>query len=295
MKRIVFVFTITAATILGAGNDTYEVWAIDQSDSPNKTFGGTIYIWNGHDLENTHGRAAPVPEKIDLAGAASSLCFANTGANPGRPHMIFFNAAQTHAIVSFVASGHVLIINAATRAPAACLRASPGAGGARQAHAAVPAPDGTYIVVANQNGKLLERINSNYATNTFTLDAAAQINLATCITGSGALCQDPVLRPDNAPICPLIDSTSRYSFVTLRGGGLFVVDSKATFMTIAGEYDRATVHPNGCGGVEAAGRMFIDSGGGTGGNLHEADLYAFPLAGYSTANPANMPARALMY
>lgn len=32
-----------------------------------------------------------------------------------------------------------------------------------QAHAAVPAPDETYILVANHNGQLLQRINTDYS------------------------------------------------------------------------------------------------------------------------------------
>ena len=47
-----------------------------------------------------------------------------------------------------------------------------------------------------------------------------------------------------------IDSSSRLAFVTLRGGGLFVLDSRATPMRIVAEYDEATIHGNGCGGVE---------------------------------------------
>ena len=34
----------------------------------------------------------------------------------------------------------------------------------------------------------------------------------------------------------MVDSSSRNGFVTLRGGGLFVVDAKATPMAIVGEY-----------------------------------------------------------
>lgn len=72
---------------------------------------------------------------------------------------------------------------------------------------------------------------------------------------------------------------------------MFVVDSQSTPMAIVAEYDRATVHPNGCGGVEAAGKMYVNSGGGTLANPLEADLYAFPTAGFSTSpNPPNQPA-----
>jgi hypothetical protein len=182
-----------------------------------------------------------------------------------------------------------------TRAPLACIRTSVGAGGARQVHFAIPSPDETYVSVANQNGKLFERINTDYDTDTFVLDAAAGIDLANCVTPNGAACQDPVLRPDNAPICPVIDSTSRFSFVTLRGGGMFVVDSAATPMRIVAEYDLDTVHPNGCLGAEVAGKMYIDSGGGSGNNVYEADLYAFPSTGFSAANPPNTPAPLVVF
>ena len=288
---------LVAATpfLLAAGNDKYEVWAIDQSNSPGTTFGGTIYIWDGHDLEQADRASSAVPERIDLGLDAATLCLAKTGANPTRPHMIAVNVSQTHAIVSFVASGHVLFIDAASRTPIDCVRASVGAGGARQVHFAIPSPDERYISVANQNGKLFERINTNYRTNTFILDTASGINLATCTTPNGVACQDPLLRPDNAPICPIIDSTSRYSFVTLRGGGLFVVNSSASPMQIVAEYDATTVHPNGCLGAEVPGKMYIDSGGGTPANLFEADLYAFPTTGYAATNPPNTPAPRVVF
>jgi DNA-binding beta-propeller fold protein YncE len=273
----------------------YEVWAIDQSNPPGVAFGGTLYIWDGRDLENAH-RAPEVPaERLDLAGDAADLCLRETGAYPVRPHMMAMNPAQTHAIISFVASGHVLFVDADTRRPVACVRTSPGVGGARQAHMATPSPDGTYVTVANQNGKRFERIWTDWATNTFVHDAAATLDLATCTTPNGLPCESPALRPDNAPICPITESTSRYTFVTLRGGGLFVVDSRATPMQIVGEYDHGVVHGNGCLGAEVPGKMYIDSGGGTAGNLHQADLYAFPVDGYSALNAANTPAPALVF
>jgi DNA-binding beta-propeller fold protein YncE len=285
----------SAAAMAASGNDTYEVWAIDQSNSPGLTYGGTIYIWDGHEIENLQGPGGPNGERIDLGGAAAALCLARTGANPVRPHMIAVNASQTHAIVSFVASGHVLFLDATTRTPVECIRTSAGAGGSRQVHFAIPSPDETYLSVANQNGKLFERINTDYATNTFELDGAAGINLATCTTPNALPCEDAALRPDNAPICPIIDSTSQYTFVTLRGGGLFVVDSKASPMQIVAEYDRGVVHGNGCLGAEVPGKMYVDSGGGTAGNVFEADLYAFPLGGFSAANPPNVPAPAVVF
>jgi DNA-binding beta-propeller fold protein YncE len=286
------VLALLAVSSLGlapANNTRSEVWSIDQSESAGKTFGGTIYIWDGNDLQQVN--KAAVPEKVDLGGAAAALCMAQTGANPVRPHMLTMNTAGTHAIVSFVASGHVLFMNTHTRQPIACIRTSVGSTGIRQVHQSFPSPDGTYVAVANQNGKLYERINTNYATNTFVLDPAATLDLATCTTPNGFPCQDAAIRPDNAPICPIIDSTGVLNFVTLRGGGLFVIDAKATPMRIVAEYDRNTVHPNGCLGAQVGNKMYLDSGGGTAANLYEADLYAFPLGPglYSPANGVNAP------
>ena len=281
---------LLAASLSNAmAKPSYEVWAIDQSNSSGKAYGGTLYIYDGADLERGHAAADAVPEKIDLGGAAAALCLAKTGANPVRPHMLAINARQNRAIVSFVASGHVVILDAAARTPVECIRTSVGAGGARQVHFAIPSPDETYIAVANQNGKLFERINTDYANDSYTLDTAAGIDLANCTTPNGAPCQSAALRPDNAPICPIIESSSRYTFVTLRGGGLFVVDSKQTPMKIVAEYDAATVHPNGCLGAQVGAKMYVDSGGGTASHLFGADIYAFPVSGFSPTNPPNIP------
>jgi hypothetical protein len=291
MSKVPFLaLLVTFSLGLAPGNTKSEVWSIDQSESAGKTYGGTIYIWDAKDLEKVNKVA--VPEKVDLGGAAAALCMAQTGANPVRPHMLTMNSASTHAIVSFVASGHVLFMNTQTREPITCIRTSVGAAGARQVHQSFPSPDDTYVAVANQNGKLYERINTNYATNTFVLDHAARVDLAGCTTPNGFPCQDAAIRPDNAPICPIIESAGVLNFVTLRGGGLFVINAKTTPMSIVAEYDRNTVHPNGCLGAQVGNKMYLDSGGGTAANLYEADLYAFPLGPrlYSAANGVNAPA-----
>jgi DNA-binding beta-propeller fold protein YncE len=287
---LLLLLALAGAALAGGkagGGSGYEVWAVDQSNTNGTTSGGALVVYDGRSLE-TRGGAA-VPERVDLGAAATSLCLEQTGTAPVRPHMLLFNAGNTHAILSFVASGHVVFFDAPTRAPIACLDVGV------QAHAAVPSPDESYVVVANQNGKLLQRIATDYETETFTLEPEATLDLATGTTPSGAPRQDPVLRPDNAPICPIVDSTSRLSFVTLRGGGLFVVDSRSTPMRIVAEYDRETVHGNGCGGLEADGRMYVNSGGGTAANMSEFDVYSFPLDAFSTEpSPPNTPTRTLV-
>lgn len=280
--------SVWTSTGVGAGSDReHEVWLIDQSDSV-ADGGGRLYVYQGADLVGLRA-ATVVPEVIDLGGAARSQCLDDTGTAPRRPHMLFFNADHTRAVLSFVTTGHVLFLDAASRAPVACIDVGV------QAHAAVPAPDDSHVVVANQNGKLLQRITTNFAGDSYDLDAAATVDLATCTTPSGAPCQGPE-RPDNAPICAVIDGTSQFVFVSLRGGGLLVVDSTQTPMAIVAEYDAATVHPNGCGGVEAGGKIYLNAGGGTAANPVESDLYAFPLTGYSaTPNAPNTPAPVVVF
>lgn len=268
------------ASLAAAGG--FEVWLIDQSNT-RADGGGTLYIFDG----STVSGAAPTAgstEVVDLGAAARDVCLGQTGTSPVRPHMLDFDPGGRYGIVAYVATGHVLFIEAASRTPVACIDVG------AQAHAAFVAPDGSHVIVANQNGKLLQRITTDFSSGTFTLDAAATLDLANGLTPSGALRQDPVLRPDNAPICPIVDRTSQFAFVTLRGGGLFVVDIRATPMAIVAEYDRGTIGPNGCGGVEASGSMYITSGGGTAANPLAADLYACDLSQYSTTPaPPNQP------
>ena len=276
----------------------FEVWIADQSDT-RPGFGGQLLIYDGSDLMGkVAARAEPIT-RLDLGADTAALCMSATGRNPVRPHMIQFNSAHTHAVLSFVASGHVVIFDAATRTPLSCFETTLGSTGTRQAHAAFTAPDGSYILVANQNGKRLERIDTDFATNSFFYNTQATLDLATCTTPSGVPCEEPTLRPINWPICPLIDASSRYSFVTLRGGGLFVVDVKTTPMSIVGEYDRTTVNGSGCGGVQIGNHMYVNSGGSTVNvsstdphhpALYGFDVYRFPVRGYSAANPANTPA-----
>lgn len=151
------------------------------------------------------------------------------------------------------------------------------------------------VLVANQNGKLVERIATNYATESFVHETSATLNLATCTTPNGFACQDPVLRPDNAPICPFVPSDNGFAFISLRGGGLFVLDHTATPMAIVGEYTASEIGGNGCGFAEARGRVVMNAGGATAANLEEFAAFRLPMTGYSPANPPNTPARELLF
>jgi DNA-binding beta-propeller fold protein YncE len=140
---------------------SHEVWTVHQFNSAGKATGGTLYVYDPRRLEE--------PEKIDLGGEAEALCAGATGSAPVRPHMVLFNRSRTHAILANVASGHVVFFDAAARKPVGCVDVGV------QAHAAVPSPDEKYVLVANQNGKLLQRIRTDYRRNMFTLENEATI------------------------------------------------------------------------------------------------------------------------
>ena len=271
---------------------SYEVWLIDQEDKLNAGV-GTLHVFDGEELAD-HARSAD-PESIDLGGAVRALCEAETGSTPSRPHMLVFNGGDddgaggnTHAVIAYVGSGHVAFLDAATREPVACIDVGV------QAHAAWPTPDQRHLIVANQNGKLLNRIATDYENEVFTLEGAATLDLANCTTPSGASCQDPALRPDNAPICPRTTTDGAFTFVTLRGGGMFVVDHNTTPMRIVAEYTREHVDDNGCGEMEVRGKMYLNSGAGLtvpsvpGDEPYGHDVYAVELSGLS-ATPATTP------
>jgi hypothetical protein len=282
------------------GAPGYEVWAIDQSDSPGLQHGGTLHVFRGGLFDEGRIPDTGDAESVDLGGASAALCRERTGADPVRPHMVLFSSGFTHAVVAFVASGHVLIMDAANREPVDCLRTTEAPTG-RQAHAAYPAPDGSYILVANQNGKRLERIDSDFGAGRFTHNPDATLDLATCATPAGRPCEAPGLRPDNAPICPVLTAAGDLAFVTLRGGGMLVVDPRPTPMRIVAEYDMQTIHGNGCGGLQLGDGLYVNSGGRPGPmeHLHQYgfDVYRFGLGEFRTGRgpTVNEPAAKVVY
>jgi len=229
--------------------------------------------------------------------------------------------------LNFVASGHLGIVDGDTKSPV-CLFRSTGTSTGRQNHMSFWAPDGSRVMVSNQNGRILERVDVardvNGAVAGFAFNGAASLDLVggpgrilaqpvavdmdagdsisctisgavadgqSTITPTGAAKQSAGIRPSNTVICPIPSGNSKHVFATLGGGGLFVIDIRATPMAIVAEYDSSVVHAAGCGGVEAAGFMHLNSGT-PGPNISEFTVYRFPL-GYPSVpafNAANTPA-----
>lgn len=239
----------------------YEVWITDQSDT-GKESGGFLYIYDGAKLAANPSSAKPALT-IDLAGEIGKFCEDATKKAVRRPHMLFFNASQDHALISFL-SGQVLFMDAATKKPEACLSMG------KNVHAAWPTPDQKMAIAANIAEKKFIRIWTDYAGHKFHFDPDKDVlNLATWEGGE---------RPDTSPICPITESTSHYAFVTLRGGGLLVVDVTATPLKVVAALDNNQIHPAGCGGIQVGDTMYINSGGGWPVAPLSYDVYALDLS-----------------
>ncbi len=231
---------ILSGLVFGIGLRTaeaYEVWLTDQSDT-GKESGGFLHIYDGAQLAANPASAKPI-QTIDFAGDIGKFCEEATKKPVRRPHMLFFNAKQDHAIISFL-SGQVLFMDAATKKPD-----------------------------ANISEKKFIRIWTDYGAHKFGFDPEKDVlNLGAMESGE---------RPDTAPICPITESTSTYAFVTLRGGGLLAVDVTQTPMHVVAALDNNQIHPAGCGGIEVGGTMYINSGGGWPIAPLSYDIYALDL------------------
>jgi hypothetical protein len=262
LKQSLCVAALLALLVVAApAAQAYEVWITDQSDT-GKESGGFLHIYDGAKLAANPVSAKPL-QTIDLSGEINKFCEDATKKAVRRPHMLFFNAAQDHVILSFL-SGHVLFMDAATKKPEACLSMG------KNAHAAWPTPDQKMAITANIAEKKFIRIWTDYAAHKYSFDPEKDVlNLAALENGE---------RPDTSPICPITESSSQYAFVTLRGGGLLVLDVTATPLKVVATLDNNQIHPAGCGGIQAGGTMYINSGGGWPIAPLSYDIYALDIS-----------------
>ncbi len=267
-RTAMFATMIGGCVVLGAtvgGGSTasaYEVWLTDQSDT-GKESGGYLHIYDGAQLAANPASAKPTMT-IDFAGDIGKFCEEATKKAVRRPHMLFFNKNQDHAIISFL-SGHVLFMDAATKKPDACLSMG------KNVHAAWPTPDQKMAIAANIAEKKFIRIWTDYAAHKFSFDPEKDVVNLVAFEGGE--------RPDTSPICPITESSSRYAFITLRGGGLVVMDVTTTPMKAVAMLDNNQIHPAGCGGVQVGDTMYINSGGGWPVAPLSYDVYALDISG----------------
>ena len=144
----------------------YEVWVTDQSDT-GKESGGYLHIYDGAKLAADPASAKP-SQTIDLSGEIGKFCEDATKKAVRRPHMVFFNAAQDHVIISFL-SGHVLFMDVTTKKPEACLSMG------KNAHAAWPTPNQKMAIAANILEKKFIRIWTDYAAHKYSFDPETDV------------------------------------------------------------------------------------------------------------------------
>ena len=261
VRSLFFVALMATILLVAPAAEAYEVWLTDQSDT-GKESGGFLYIYDGAQLAANPTTTKPT-QTIDFSGEIGKFCEEATKKAVRRPHMLFFNANQDHAIISFL-SGHVLFMDAATKKPDACLSMG------KNVHAAWPTPNQKMAIAANIAEKKFIRIWTDYAAHKFSFDPEKDvINLGAMEGGE---------RPDTSPICPITEASSQYAFVTLRGGGLIVMDVTTTPMKVVATLDNNQIHPAGCGGIQSGGTMYINSGGGWPIEPLSYDVYALDIS-----------------
>src|SRR5918993_4797889 len=63
-----------AAALAADVEQAFEVWLVDQSNSPGKTYGGKISIYDGGDISGSSAANAVPSSTIDLGGDTAALC-----------------------------------------------------------------------------------------------------------------------------------------------------------------------------------------------------------------------------
>lgn len=344
----------------------WEVWLSDQSNSADisaadatGTYGSRILIYDGRDIAvaqpGTYGEDHPLfgPTVIE-ANDVFPHALSTLGANPERLHGMLPHPSHRYMNANFFGPGTGLvgIIDAegqcvetpygerqcheirgeprhAAKLAKVLFRTTGPEGSSPSNHMSFWTPDGTKLIVANLGAKLLERIDYDQATDTFTFNKAATLDLVggrdltvmpakadstlpagrvrgaysnfqTLYTPSGARKEGPG-RPNNVVVCPVPSSTNQHAYVTFGGGGLFVVDVTAEPMAIVAEYTNDVISGAGCGGIEGGGFMHLNAGvsaSGAGADDSVFIMYRLPLDYPDAANPhktANVPAPIRFY
>ncbi|MEB3259950.1 MAG: hypothetical protein VKP63_04900 [Cyanobacteriota bacterium] len=305
---------------------SYEIWLSDQantlgltSTSPTGSHGGQIRIYDSADLERPTPNHRPLI--LDVTKDLFPDADTTTKAHVSRIHGIMPSPDNRYMALNFVASGHLGIVDGETKKSVCLFRTTQTSTG-RQNHMSFWSPTGSQIIVANQNGRILERVdvrrNSSGSVTDFIFNAAASLDL---IGGPGRILSEPMavgmssginctvdnkvannqptvtpnnlpkqapgIRPLNTIICPIPSSTGKHVFASLGGGGMFVVDVQATPMAIVGEYDLSTMNAAGCGGMESNRFMHLSTGT-PGPNVSEFTVYRYGVD-YPSAPFFNAP------
>src|SRR5256885_5430816 len=235
---------------------SYELWVVDQAETT-PTGGGTLYIYKGADLNG----AAPAPAyTVNLGEAALGV-----GDGVGKHgHSIAFNPAMTHAVVSYVDSGHVQVIRASDRKVVASIKMTGSAAGPAAPHASAVTPAGDAIIVANQGGKRLQRITADFKNDVYKLDTAGDLDLS--------LLEDAD-HPGNLPVIPVFTPDGRYVYVPMRGGGSYVIDYQTTPMKSVATLGKSAIGPQQCCAIFVKDTIWTTAQGGATATTTSFNLY----------------------
>jgi DNA-binding beta-propeller fold protein YncE len=215
----------------------YEIWALDQGLNQ-------ITILKGSDLKGNR----EVLDLVPLGGKA--------------PHFILFNSDYTHAIVAYVGSGHLSIIRASDRK--AVFHEKLGT----HTHVGVPTPDGSRIVVANQNDEKITEVLTDYKNDRYTigrvLDLKADPKLA-----------DDEAFPDRRPVCSMTTQDGSKLYASIMGGGLAIIGispDPSRPLQVTRAFPRYVVANNGCGTLPSldGSKMYVNTG-----TLNSSNFYVF--------------------
>ena len=341
-----------------ASEKGWEVWLADQSDSadisadnPTGTHGSRIIVYEGSDIlaappgwyaEDDPEYGPTVIEAVDVFPNA----FDELGVDLRVLHgMLPYPPTHRYMNANFFGpgTGMVGIIDAegqcteladgsrecgriqgapheAAKLAKALFRTTGPEGSAPSNHMSFFSPDGSALIVSNLRAKLVERIDYDVATDTFTFNKAATLDLVggrdltaweaeadstlpdgrvsgvyhnfqTIYTPSGALKEGPG-RPNNVVVCGGPVSNNQHAYLTLGGGGHFVIDITTEPMSIVAEYTDDVISGAGCGVEEGGGYIHINAGvsaGPAGADDSVFILYGLPLDYPDGADPHRTP------
>ena len=281
---------LVAGLLLILQGHSYEVWMADQGGAT----GTLVRIYSEIDIARNINK----PIEYDV-NALQPDVQEKTGAAFARLHGILASPDNTLVTLNFVSSGYLVIQSTRGDRPLLCTFRTTRTTTGQQNHMSFWTPDGNYILVSNQNGRIMEKIRVEKSHGRIT-GLVFEANASLDLVGGDRILAQPIaidanlgdqvscrvegtvannqptttplgnpkeaagVRPRNAVICAIpvasANGPSRFVFATLGGGGLFVVDYTASPMQIVAEYDVNTIPAAGCGGQQQGNYFYTNTG-----------------------------------
>ena len=285
-----------AGQALGTNGGYIHIWdglAVEDAIAAGMPAPAPVTVLNVNELYPNTGASHPDPlPEIGQDGTATGGVLGTIG----RLHGVRPSPNNNYVALSLFnpGGGYVGIVDGRTKEPVALFR-STAADTGRSNHMSFWSADGRHVFIANLNAKFLERIDIDYDAAGNIVSAALNLDATLDLAGTGATrvteearvyvgpgmlgevsgavqAQSDttpagnakegaaVGRPNTAIVCPISVRNNRHLYITLAGGGLFVVDYTTAPMSIVAEYSNDVVNGAGCGGIEAGDSIFLNAG-----------------------------------